>query len=312
MKGNVNMATKHIFVINPMAGKGKAVTELEDALKPFGAGYDIEVYRTTGVGDATNFVCDKLQNSSEDEFFRFYSCGGDGSLNEVVNGVMRSGKNNYAVCPYPCGSGNDFVKALGGREKYLDIANILEADAECIDVIRAGSVYSVNAVHFGLDTKVARVMQQVKRKPIIGGRNAYTTGVAAAFLSSMRYDCTLVADGETIHSGDFLLCTLANGQYVGGKYKCAPRSAYNDGLIEVCMVRPVSHLRFLSLVKYYEEGTHLDSDKFADIITYRRAKKLTLSSKEKDFAFSLDGEIVYDNNIEIEVLPGALNMVVLK
>ena len=52
MKGTVTMATKHIFIINPMAGKGKAVLELEDALKPFGAGYDIEVYRTTGAGDA--------------------------------------------------------------------------------------------------------------------------------------------------------------------------------------------------------------------------------------------------------------------
>ena len=161
------MAIKHIFVINPMAGKGKAVMELEETLKPFQAEFDIEIYRTTGVGDATNFVCDKLQNGAEDDVYRFYACGGDGSLNEVVNGVMRSGKTNYAVCPYPCGSGNDFVKALGGRDKYLDIANILTADAEGIDVIRAGSVYAVNAVHFGFDTKVARVMQQVKRKPII-------------------------------------------------------------------------------------------------------------------------------------------------
>ena len=306
------MSVKHFFIINPMAGKGKAVLELSNALTPFLGNFDITVYRTTGAGDATNFVKQTLLEGDEGTTYRFYACGGDGSLNEVVNGVMLSGKKNYAVCPYPCGSGNDFVKALGGREKYLDIEKILTAEAQGIDVIKAGSVYAVNAVHFGLDTKVARVMHQVRRKPIIGGRNAYTSGVVSAFFSPMKYDCTLTADGETIHTGDFLLCTLANGKFVGGKYKCAPRSSYNDGLIEVCMVRPVSHLRFLTLVKYYEAGTHLDTPKFKDIVTYCRAKKLTLSSKEKDFAFSLDGEIVYDNNIEIEVLPGELNLVIVE
>ena len=306
------MSVKNIFIINPMAGKGKTVMELSESLNPFRDRFDIEIYPTTGVGDATEFVKKTLEGSDDEDIYRFYACGGDGSINEVVNGVMLSGKKNYAVCPYPCGSGNDFVKAIGGREKYLDIEKILTAEAQGIDVIKAGSVYAVNAVHFGLDTKVARVMQQVKRKPIIGGRNAYTTGVAAAFFSSMKYDCTLTADGETIHSGKFLLCTLANGQYVGGKYKCAPRSAYNDGLIEVCLVKPVSHIRFLKLVKYYVEGTHLDAPQFDDIVVYRQAKKLTLSSPEKDFAFSLDGEIVYDNNIEIEVLPGALNLVIVE
>lgn len=306
------MGVKHFFIINPMAGKGKSVAELSEALLPFRDSIDVEIYPTAGAGDATDFVNKTLGASSDEDTYRFYACGGDGSINEVVNGVMLSGKKNYAVCPYPCGSGNDFVKAIGGRERYLDMGKILTAEAQEIDVIRAGSVYAVNAVHFGLDTKVARVMQQVKRKPVIGGKNAYTTGVAAAFLSSMKYDCTLTADGETVHNGKFLLCTLANGQYVGGKYKCAPRSSYNDGLIELCLMKPVSHLRFLKLVKYYVAGTHLDDPQFKDIVVYRRAKKLTLSSPEKDFAFSLDGEIVYDNDIEIEVLPGALNMVIVE
>ncbi len=306
------MSVKNIFIINPMAGKGKTVAELSEALAPFRDSFDIEIYPTAGVGDATEFVKKTLEGAGEEDTYRFYACGGDGSLNEVVSGVMKSGKTNYAVCPYPCGSGNDFVKAIGGREKYLDIGKILTAEVQGIDVIRAGSHYAVNAVHFGFDTKVARVMHSVRRKPIIGGKNAYTTGIAAAFLSSMRFNCALTADGETVHNGEFLLCTLANGQYVGGKYKCAPRSEYNDGLIEVCLVKPVSRPRFLSLIKYYVEGTHLDTDKFKDIVVYRRAKKLTLSSTEKDFAFSLDGEVVYDNNIEIEVLPGALNLVIVE
>lgn len=306
------MSVKHIFIINPMAGKGKTVMELAEALKPFRDGYDIEIYPTAGVGDATEYVKKTLVGSDDGDTYRFYSCGGDGSLNEVVNGVMLSGKKNYAVCPYPCGSGNDFVKAIGGREKYLDIAKLLTTEAKPIDVIKAGEHYAVNAVHFGFDTKVARVMQRVKRKPLIGGKNAYTTGVAAAFLSSMKYDCTLIADGETVHSGKFLLCTLANGQYVGGQYRCAPRSSCEDGLIEVCLVKPVSRPRFLKLVKYYVAGTHLDDPQFADIVVYRRAKALTLSSPEKNFAFSLDGEVVYDNDVRIEALHGELNMVIVE
>ena len=301
---------KHIFIVNPMAGKGKTADEISAALNAYKAEYDIDIYPTAGKGDAIRYIKDILCNGDGEITYRFYACGGDGSLNEVVNGVLGSGRENYEVCPFPCGSGNDFVKALGGKEKYSDIGVLLKAKSRKIDAIRAGNDYAVNAVHFGFDTKVAIVMQLVKSKPIIGGRNAYTTGIVVGFFNAMKNDCTLIADGEEVLSGKFLLCTLANGQYVGGQFKCAPRSEYDDGLIEVCMVKTVSRLRFLTLIKYYEQGTHLEADKFKDILIYKQAKKLTLSSVDKDFAYSLDGEVVSGNNIEIEVLPGVLNMVI--
>lgn len=304
------MSTKHIFIVNPMAGKGKQPEVFSEMLKPYLSSYDIDIYPTSCSGDATEYIKGVLENGDPMTTYRFYSCGGDGSLNEAVNGIMKSGKTNCELCPYPCGSGNDFVKALGGKERFSDVGVLLSSEAKPIDVLRAGADYAINAVHFGFDTKVASVMQKIKRKPIIGGKRAYPTGVAVAFFTAMKNNCTLTADGEELLNGNFLLCTLANGQYVGGQYKCAPRSKYDDGLIEVCMVKTVSRPKFLTLINYYKQGTHLETEKFKKIIIYRQAKKLMLSSTKKDFSYSLDGEVITGNNIEIEILPGAINMVI--
>lgn len=302
------METKHVFVVNPIAGKGKQALLVTGQVESFRGSYDIEVYFTKKKGDAAEFVRSRLEASSPDVFYRFYICGGDGSLNEAVNGAMRSGRDNYALCVYPAGSGNDFVKAVGGAERYSDIARLLEGEVSQIDVIRAGTYYAVNAVHFGFDSCVAKVMNNVRDKKLIGGRRAYTTGVACAFLTAMRSECTLVADGEVLSYGDFLLCTIANGTHVGGRYKCAPYSECNDGWLEVCMVKPVSRLRFLKLMGYYERGEHIDSKLFEDIIIYRRAKHLELSAGA-GFCYSLDGELINESSVDIDVLPGALNFI---
>ncbi len=302
------MVTKHIFVVNPIAGKGKQALLVTEQIERFRRSYDIEVYFTKRKGDASEFIRSRLESGSSDEMYRFYICGGDGSLNEAVNGVMRSGRDNYALCVYPAGSGNDFVKAVGGAERYSDVGRLLEGSVERIDVIKAGTYYAANAVHFGFDSCVAKVMNSVRDKKLIGGKHSYTTGVACAFLTAMRSECTLIADGEVLNYGDFLLCTIANGKYVGGRYKCAPYSEYDDGLLEVCLVKPVSRVRFLKLMGYYERGEHIDSELFRDIIVYRRAKKLELSAAT-GFCYSLDGELINESNVNIEVLHKALNFI---
>lgn len=308
IRRQVTLENKHIFVVNPIAGKGKQALLVAEQIEKYRDRYDIETYFTKRKGDAADYIRSRLENGSPDVFYRFYICGGDGSLNEAVNGAMRSGKDNYALCVYPAGSGNDFVKALGGAERYSDIGKLLNGEIRDIDVIKAGTYYAINAVHFGFDSCVARVMNNVRDKKLIGGRNSYTTGVAVAFLTAMRSECTLIADGEVLNYGDFLLCTIANGQYVGGKYKCAPYSLCDDGLLDICMVKPVSRFRFLKLMGYYERGEHIDSELFKDIIVYRKAKRLELSSGA-GFCYSLDGELVNESSVQIEVLPKVLKFV---
>jgi len=139
----------------------------------------------------------------------------------------------------------------------------------------------------------------------------YPIAVLRAFLTGMRTKCTVYADGEKLNEGKICLCTIANGKYVGGSYKCAPNSLNDDGLLEVCLIKPISRIKFALLKKYYTNGTHLDNPKFKDIIVYRRAKQVVIEGG-KGFCVSLDGEVLNSERIVVDNKQQAIRFVVPK
>ncbi len=299
---------KHIFILNPAAGKKNAMAELEAQLKEKFSGVDYEIYQTKTREDAISYI--KTYCLLHDDPVRFYACGGDGTLNEVVNGA--AGFSHASVGCYPCGSGNDFVKYYGGKDAFLDLSAQLEAREEEIDLIRVGDRYAINATHFGFDSCVANVMMKVRRKKIIGGKRAYPTGILVALIKAMKNKCRVTADGELLNpKGTILLCTIANGQYVGGSYRCAPRSVDNDGKLEVCVVKPVSRVTFLGLMNYYKEGTHLSNPKFDKVLRYCRAEHVEVEAPD-GFVYSFDGELIENNHFTVEVAHRALRFAVPK
>jgi len=298
---------EHLFIINPKSGKDDAKQALLDGLKAYEGKLDFQVYYTTGERDATRFVREKCQTGRGP--MRFYACGGDGTLNEVVSGAVGCERAEVAV--YPCGSGNDFVKYYGGKEAFLDLDRLIGGKARKIDVMRAGDRYSVNVVNFGFDSCVADTMMKVRRMKVLGGKNAYKTAVFVAVLSAMKNKCDIKVDGTYINRGNMLLCTIANGKYVGGSFCCAPRSVNDDGLLEVCMVRAISRRRFISLLGPYGKGEHIGNPKFEDCIVYLRGKEVELEAPV-GFKLSLDGEMTESQRLTIKVMPKALNFIVPK
>jgi diacylglycerol kinase (ATP) len=125
----------------------------------------------------------------------------------------------------------------------------------------------------------------------------------------MKTRCKVFVDGEQIGTDKMLLCTVANGQYVGGAFRCAPRSESDDGLAEICHVRPVSRFTFVRLIKAYTNGTHLDDPRFDKIINYKKGKKIDVEAPE-GFMISIDGELVEANRFSVEVINRAINFVV--
>ena len=294
---------KYVFVINPHAGEVNAEAAIREAIETSEHKDSCEVYLTRGVEDATVFVREYCEKHPE-EAVRFIACGGDGTLSEVFNGAV--GHDNAEVSCYPCGSGNDFVKAYGGAEKFFDIDRVIKAKAEKIDLLKVGDRYSNNVVNFGFDTTVAITVNEGREKTGNAGKSLYTKGIVKALITSMKNRFKVYADGELLNpEGVSLLCTLSNDRYVGGSFCCAPLAELNDGYMEVCLVRPISRLRFISLIGVYTRGEHLNNPKFADIIVYRRAKKVKVEAPE-GFAFSLDGEIIHQNRFTVEVVPLAV------
>ena len=299
---------KHIFIINPAAGKENSFDVIKKELEALEYPVDYELYLTQAPGDATAYIHEYCKSHSGP--VRFYACGGDGTLNEVVNGAV--GYPQASLGCYPCGSGNDFVKYYGGKRVFLNVKDLVEADEEYIDLMRVGNKYAINATHFGFDSCVAKTMMNVRRKKIIGGKNAYTTGVVVGLFKAMKNDCTVTVDGEVVNpEGKILLCTVTNGQYVGGSFRCAPRSLDNDGFLEICLVKPVSHITFMKVIGEYTKGTHLDNPKLEHFIKYKRGKTVHIEAPE-GFLYSFDGELIRQNNFTVEVVPQAIRFAVPK
>ena len=296
---------KHIFIVNPAAGAKDSTDYIKEIIKNADFSIDFTVHTTAYPGEATEFIRNTLSKS--DEIHRFYSCGGDGTLNEVINGVI--GFKNAEVTVFPCGSGNDYIKYYGTAENFSDITELVKANSHKVDVLKIGDRYAINAVHFGLDSYVLKTMIKVRRNVILGKKRAYTTGVVAGFLGGMKTNCSLKADGKKLGGDKMLLCTLANGKYVGGTYKSAPLSLNNDGMIEVCRVSPVSRLKFLTLMNTYKRGGHFEDKRFDKYLNYTRAERIEVSAP-KEIPVSIDGELVYLKDFTVEIVPLAVNFVV--
>lgn len=292
---------KHVFIINPVAGFENSFTKLSQNLRSFKDKYDITIYVTSSVKDATEYSRE-FAKSHPNEEIRFYSCGGDGTLGEVVNGIV--GLSNASVTCYPCGSGNDFVKSVGGKDRFLDLEKLFNAKNELVDLIKINDkIYSLNVINTGFEAKACQVANMLKGK----SKHPYTRGIASALFTAMVNNVTVEVDGEVINpNGNLLLSTFANAGYEGGKYLCAPNYKIDDGLIEVCLVKPVSIFKFLRLIKKYEMGEHIENKKFEKILVYRQAKKIKLSSS-KEFLISVDGEVYSSSEFNLEIVPKALN-----
>ncbi|MBO7488656.1 MAG: YegS/Rv2252/BmrU family lipid kinase [Bacteroidales bacterium] len=297
---------KHIFIVNPGAGRRDATQDIEKQIAELATNYDTELYVTLDAGDATRYVRQRCMEEP-DELIRFYACGGDGTINEVVSGVV--GQANAEMTCYPSGSGNDYVKYYGGREVFLDLKQLVEGEAKKVDIMKVNDRYALNICNFGFDAIVCKTMINVRRKPVIGGNNAYTTGILKALFTGRRTRCRITVDGKIVNDGEILLCTLGNGRYVGGAYQCSPLSHNDDGLIEVCFFKPLSIIRFAKLIGSYRDGSFIHRNDIKDKMTYLQGKIIDIESP-KPIDICVDGEMMFGSSFHIEQLERAVRFVV--
>ena len=298
---------RHIFIINPDAGKRNDGADIAAhlAVRPH---LDAAVYVTTGPGDATDYA--RRACAENEGTLRFWACGGDGTINEVLNGVMDCRRAEIAA--WPSGSGNDYVKYYGGSDAFFDFDRQLAGEAQMVDVMRVKDRYAINVINFGFESVAAQVMQKVKHYPLLGGRNAYLLGAAWAFVTAMNAPCKVYADGELLNpKGRLLLCSVASGQYVGGRFRTAPRSINDDGFMDVCIITPMPVYRAVPMMGLYQRGGHLDSPKLKENLVYRRARKVRVEARE-GWLLTLDGEMLPAAQADIDVCHRAARFVVPK
>lgn len=297
---------KHIFIVNTVAGEKSCLDMVKDGIARCEEVIDYEIYTPDSSDDSINYIKNYM-DTHRDEDVCFYACGGDGTVNKVATGIV--GYSNASMAILPFGTGNDYVKYYGTAEKFKNVCDVIHGEEKTVDVMKVNDKYALNSTHFGLDSVVAKAMNKLRRNVLFGKKRAYPFAVVWGFMTGMRNECIVYADGEQLNTSDILLCTVSNGKYVGGSYFNAPNSLNDDGLLEVCLVKPVPRLKFLGLIKYYVAGTHIGNPKFDDIVVYRQVRNVRIEGPE-GFCVSIDGEIYQNSHIEIENLERKIRLIV--
>lgn len=297
---------KHIFVINPNAGKKDRFEEISSLLKKYDGIIDYETYRTTCKGDGREFVKNYLLTHPKEETYRFYAIGGDGSLHDVVNGAYEF--PNAEVACYPSGSGNDFIKNFDNHEGFRNLDSLINGHVKKVDLLKANNKVSINIFNYGFDGEVTFKMHRIKKWPLMSGKGAYNVAAFASLLLNMSTKMKITLDEEVIFDDKGLLIAVANGHTYGGGYKCAPESKVDDGLIDVCLIKKISRFKAPSLMSIYKRGEHISNKKLEDKVIYKKCKHVTIESPNP-VAYAIDGEVFREKFIDITILPLALNFV---
>ena len=288
---------KYKLIANPAAGRGKArkaVPKVVEVLKKKGVLFDLEL--TKGPRDAA-----AIARRAAPDFDAVIVVGGDGTVNDVVPGMLYSGKPLGII---PMGSGNDFIKALhipNNIEAAVDV--VLRGATRTIDAGRINDTYFANGVGIGFDAAVNAESYRINHS-----RQGLWLYVYALVRVLGRFDpvpVTITLNGEDISQEIFLL-SIGNGTTCGGGFKLTPYAKVDDGFLDVTIVGPLPLLAlFWHLPKVFL-GT-IDRVKYAKL---RRTLKITVRSAVP-VPVHVDGEIFtsQDNTYEIEVVPRALMVI---
>lgn len=271
---------KLLFIVNPVAGKGrgkKVIPIIEKKMIDNNISY--EIIMTSKPLEATRLAMENVHS-----FETIIAVGGDGTVNEVAQGLIKSKKGRLGIIP--CGTGNDFVRALNidlSLEKSLDI--IIEGRTKAIDVGRVNGHYFINISSIGFDTHT--VIETNKIKKSINGIWAYIIGVLITLIKYKKENADLIIDNKE-YKRRLLLLAVGNGNTYGGGMKLLPMAQIDDGYFHICVVRDVSNLKLLFLFPSIFKGTHLKHSKYVEIF---KANKLIYKNKKR-IELNIDGEIL--------------------
>ncbi len=289
----------HLFIINPAAGKydktGEFTQKIREICKKAGVEYEVLVSR--GPGDCTK-IAQAAASSGED--LHIYACGGDGTLNEVANGV--AGYPNAAITHFPGGTGNDFIKIFSEPNAFRDLERLLDYDTADFDLIRCGKHYGLNICSMGLDARIGTSVSKYKRLPLISGSGAYIMSTGINLVKGISKHYTVQIDEEKPIDGRQTLICVSNGRWYGGGYNPTPKAEPDDGYLDVLLIKNVSIFTVPGVIGKFKKGQY---EELPQYVRYFKCKKVAISCDEKS-EINLDGELLMGKKAVFEVAPKAI------
>ena len=276
------MDRKLLFIVNPRAGKTKSPAPLFEAVSIYSeAGYLVSVRQTRARGDAT-----ALAESLGADFDVIVCHGGDGTLNETINGVMRIPREKRPQVSYlPGGSTNDFAASLNISSEPAEAArSAMRHQPRELDIGVFGERNFVYVASFGAFTRTTyTVPQDIKN---VFGHFAYLLEGVKDLDTLCPYRMRITADGE-VFDGEYLFGAVSNSTSIAGLMKLSPETvAFDDGRFELLLVPvPRTHAAMQALIRALINQDYCNSEG----LIFRQVKYVTAETEE-DISWTLDGE----------------------
>jgi YegS/Rv2252/BmrU family lipid kinase len=288
---------KFKIILNPTAGRGKAksyIDKIEDFFKQEDVQFELSV--TERPLHAT-----EIAREAVSRFNDFIVVGGDGTINEVINGIHGNDVNLGII---PVGSGNDFIKCVNiPRDFEESVKVILSGKIRKIDLGKMGNRFFPNGLGIGFDALAAEYANKIK---LFKGTLIYLISVFKAYFKFTPPVLTIESDNRIIKKRIFFT-TIGNGICLGSKFYLTPEAKPDDGMFDICIVEPVSMFKMVKLIPKVFKGEHLNEK----IVTYFKAKHLHISS-DIGTPVHMDGEVISLNlkNFDVELVPNTLKLYV--
>lgn len=288
-------------IVNPRANGGRAIRSLPRLTRALAAtGWCYHIHVTSAPGDATIAA----RRFAGQGMRLVLAVGGDGTINEVANGLL--GHDETCLGVVPAGRGADLMRTLGPRHRPLAaVAGLCTAPPRRIDLGLAtfgdGATRAfVNIAGVGFDAEVAR---RTIRSRLPGRHTPYLTGLASAVITYRNRRMTVTIDGEPI-TGTMRAVLAANGQFFGGGFQIVPGARIDDGILNVAIIGDIGRLDLLRTVPRLYRGQHTAHPCF------RQAPARLVHVESAVAALvELDGEVAGRTPVTFSVLPAALWLV---
>ncbi len=296
-------------IVNPAADRGQARQKASAILSLLAEkGLDFDIGYTHQPGEAIGLA----RAAAEAGYEPVVALGGDGTSQEVINGLMQAPHTGPAgtLGILPVGSGNDFAYGVGiPLDMRAAVEHLVAGQTRVIDVgfIQVDGIpnrYFGNGVGIGFDARVALESTQVKR---LHGFAMYFWALLKTLAFHYHIPTLTIDDGQRVHTQPALLISVSNGRRYAGGFLLTPQARVDDGFFDVCLADEMSRLKILSFIPKALQGTHI----YEPEVTMGHATQVVVTS-EDDLVAHVDGEILCTaaHRLEMEIVPHSLQVIV--
>lgn len=303
------------FIVNPRAGSGKTMSEwipAEKKLDRKGISY------ITAFTDHKRHATALAKEAAEQGFRKIMAVGGDGSLHEVFNGIMKWCADNsvspseFVMGVMPIGSGNDWIKSLNVPHDCLEVVDLIaEESFGQMDVVRVSSVggkvrYLANGAGVGFDSHVCKRVNMLKESGF-RSKMIYLNALRHTALHLKAINVQVCIDGKEFFSGETYSIAVGNGRYSGSGMRQVPLARMDDGAIDLMLVPKIPLTQVFKQIPRLFNGTVNESHE----VKTGRGKVITIAPLDSDSQdiLEIDGEIEGRMPLTIEVLEDRMNVI---